>query len=131
MDLHNKLMDMLSPSRHVHPGIPYDFYTGYIVVIADHLTHAESSDYYGTAKYTTVVGALPDKVRNELEQNYGKYEHVEEHTVKMKMPPVDVLNLLGNFGYRVIGTSSPEAKQMVWTLEQRNFEDLQANPNDL
>ena len=39
------------------------------------------------------------------------------------MNPVDVLNLLGNHGYRVIGFTAEADKKMVWTLEQKDFEE--------
>ncbi len=38
------------------------------------------------------------------------------------MDPVDVLNLLGTHGYRVIGFTAEADKKMVWTLEHRDFE---------
>lgn len=38
------------------------------------------------------------------------------------MNPVDILNLLGNHGYRVIGFTAEADKKMVWTLEQKDFE---------
>ena len=155
--IESRLMDLLDPSRHVHPGIAYDFYSGYIVVIADHLK--KSVGPYGTTTtHTLILGELPPKVQSELividkpftkgctsdrsddflfviagalEQRYRIFEQVETHTVKMKIPPVDVLNILGNLGYRVIGTSSPEPMQVVWTLEYKDFEKMTGNPNDI
>lgn len=38
------------------------------------------------------------------------------------MNPVDVLNLLGNYGFRVIGFTAEADQKMVWTLEERDFE---------
>jgi hypothetical protein len=50
----------------------------------------------------------------------------------MKLNAVKVLNLLGSMDYRVIGTSSPDKKQVIWTLEQKDFEKLeQLQQNDL
>ena len=120
---------MIDPARHVHPGIPYDFYSGYIVVIAEQLTHAQRHGSH--TDQTMVVGQLPRKVQTALEQNWGLYQQVEEHSVKMKMPPVDVLNILGNLGYRVIGTSTRESKQMVWTLELKDFEKVVGHANNI
>ena len=51
----------------------------------------------------------------------------------MKLNAVKVLNLLGGMDYRVIGTSSPDKKQVIWTLEHKDFaklEELQANDLD-
>ena len=42
----------------------------------------------------------------------------------MKLNAVKVLNLLGNMDYRIIGTSSPDKKQLIWTLEHKDFEKL-------
>ena len=50
----------------------------------------------------------------------------------MKLNAVKVLNLLGSMDYRVIGTSSPDKKQVIWTLEHKDFEKLeQLQQNDL
>ena len=34
-EIGNTLLDMVDPKRHIHPGIPCDFYDGYIVVIGE------------------------------------------------------------------------------------------------
>ena len=39
------------------------------------------------------------------------------------MNPVDVLNLLGNHGFRVNGFTAEADQKMVWTLEQKDFEN--------
>ena len=50
----------------------------------------------------------------------------------MKLNAVKVLNLLGAMDYRVIGTSSPDKKQLIWTLEHKDFEKLRhLQENDL
>merc|ERR1719259_52145 len=128
------LLEMLDPGRHVHPGIPYDFYSGYIVVVADHLASGQRvGRYRAPLPSTTLIGQLPHRVASALSREQrGRFEETdEEHTLKMKIPPVDVLNILGNLGYRVIGTSSPEAKQMVWTLELKDFEKFASHANGL
>ena len=48
----------------------------------------------------------------------------------MKLNAVKVLNLLGSMDYRVIGTSSPDEKQVIWTLEHKAFEKLQQMQNN-
>ena len=42
----------------------------------------------------------------------------------MKMNIVKLLNLLGSMDYRVIDTSSPDKKHVIWTLEHKAFEKL-------
>jgi len=32
--IHSRLLDLLDPAKHMHPGIPYDFYSGYILMVA-------------------------------------------------------------------------------------------------
>jgi hypothetical protein len=38
------------------------------------------------------------------------------------MEPVEVLNILGNLGYRVIGSTISKNGKMIWTIEHRKFE---------
>ena len=40
------------------------------------------------------------------------------------MDPVEVLNILGGLGYRVIGSSQADTGKVVWTLEQKQFDQL-------
>ena len=49
---------------------------------------------------------------------------VSDKKYKLEMEPVDVLNLLGNHGFRAIGSTSTSDQKIVWTLEQRDFENL-------
>ena len=35
--VHSHLLEMMDPARHMHPGVPYDFYSGYVVVEAQNL----------------------------------------------------------------------------------------------
>ena len=41
---------------------------------------------------------------------------------RVKMEPVEVLNILGNFGFRVISSTFTKNGKMIWTIEQRKFE---------
>ena len=84
----NTLLDMVDPKRHVHPGIPYDFYSGYIIVSADPMVAAggviPQFDYRGNSKdKTNVVGELPSTVKTALEELRGKFEQVRpaKHTL--------------------------------------------------
>jgi|ERR1712029_776567 len=118
----NTLLDMVDPKRHVHPGIPYDFYSGYLIVESSSTTVIPQTNYYGTSTDTTeVVGELPQNVKTKLEDHRGKFTQKADHHVTMKMAAVDVLNILGGLGYRVVGDSAPAGK-MVWTLELKDYE---------
>ena len=46
---------------------------------------------------------------------------------KLEMNAVDVLNLLGKHNYRVIGFATQADQKLVWTLEQRDFENENLN----
>jgi len=122
--VHSHLLEMMDPARHVHPGIPYDFYSGYVVVEAENL---DGSGYpYGSAAEKTIVlGQLPQKVRRKLENERGSYQYFDDNKIIMKLNAVKVLNLLGSMDYRVIGNSSPDKKKVLWTLERKDFEKLQ------
>ena len=48
---------------------------------------------------------------------------VSSEKYKIQMNPVDVLNLLGNHGFRVNGFTAEADQKMVWTLEQKDFEN--------
>ena len=47
------------------------------------------------------------------------------------MNPVDVLNLLGQHGYRVIGFTAESDQKMVWTLEQKDYDQLTEQHNEV
>jgi len=126
--VHSHLIELMDPSRHIHPGIPYDFYAGYVVVESMHLDDSDRNNYQ--EEKTVVLGQLPQVVRAKLEQQWGKYQYVNDNKVVMKLNAVKVLNLLGSMDYRVIGTSSPDEKQVIWTLEHKAFEKLQQMQNN-
>jgi hypothetical protein len=128
--VHSHLIELMDPSRHIHPGIPYDFYAGYVVVESQNI---EDGNQNNRQQETTVVlGKLPQVVRVKLEEQWGKYQYVNDNKVIMKLNAVKVLNLLGSMDYRVIGTSSPDKKQVIWTLEHKDFDRLeQLQANDL
>jgi hypothetical protein len=46
---------------------------------------------------------------------------------KLEMNAVDVLNLLGKHNYRVIGFATQADQKLVWTMEQRDFENENLN----
>jgi len=127
--VHSHLIELMDPSRHIHPGIPYDFYSGYVVVEAKNLD--DQNQNYGQES-TVVLGQLPQVVRAKLEEQWGKYQYVNDNKIIMKLNAVKVLNLLGSMDYRVIGTSSPDTKVVAWTLEHKDFAKLkELQENDL
>jgi len=126
--VHSHLIELMDPSRHIHPGIPYDFYAGYVIVESQNLDDPNRNNYQ--EEKTTVLGQLPQVVRAKLEQQWGKYQYVNDNKVVMKLNAVKVLNLLGSLDYRVIGTSSPDAKQVIWTLEHKAFDKLEQMQNN-
>ncbi len=83
----------MDPARHMHPGIPYDFYSGYILMVADNVddtsnnvnTGSSSSGYSSyrsstatrrTTPTTHLFGKLPDDVNAALQRNYGRVQKV-------------------------------------------------------
>merc|ERR1719297_698495 len=51
--IHSRLLDLLDPAKHMHPGIPYDFYSGYILMVAknvdvDDENQVNTGSYYGS-----------------------------------------------------------------------------------
>jgi len=134
--IHSRLLDLLDPKKHMHPGVPYDFYSGYILMVAKNVdmddddTPGSSGSYYGSrgnqqsqTATTHLYGQLPDNVTTDLQRNYGRFQKISNEKFKISMNPVDVLNLLGKHGYRVIGFTAEADQKMVWTLEQKDFEN--------
>ena len=83
--VHSHLLEMMDPARHMHPGVPYDFYSGYVVVEAQNLGEQGGSSGYSRNAIqdkTVVLGKLPHDVRAALERQYGKYEYVNDNKVQ-------------------------------------------------
>merc|ERR1711862_405646 len=147
--IHSRLLDLLDPAKHMHPGIPYDFYSGYILMVAknvdrDHEDESSSGSRYGQSQYRTggqrqqevkesvhLYGRLSDETVSDLRRNYGGFNRVSNEKYRIVMNPVDVLNLLGQHGYRVIGFTAESDQKMVWTLEQKDFEQLAEGHNTI
>lgn len=64
-----------------------------------------------------MVGKRPHDVSTALQKHYDKDKHCEMETY-LKMCPVDVLNELGQLGYRVTGYSVLQDDEHVWALER-------------
>ena len=77
--VHSHLIELMDPSRHVHPGIPYDFYAGYVVVDSQNLD--DGNQNFRQQEKTIVLGKLPQVVRVKLEQQLGKYQYVNDNKV--------------------------------------------------
>ena len=59
-----------------------------------------------------------------LESNFlSFFPQISNEKYKIIMNPVDILNALGEHGYRVIGFTAEADKKMVWTLEKKKFSD--------
>lgn len=83
--IHSRLLDLLDPKKHMHPGIPYDFYSGYILMAAKNVDTEENDvttgSYYGSTRATTpptthLYGKLPNDVVVDLQRNYGRFHKV-------------------------------------------------------
>ena len=44
--IHNRLLDLLDPKKHMHPGVPYDFYSGYILMVAKNVEEEISRNQF-------------------------------------------------------------------------------------
>jgi len=133
-DLHNDvhtLLEMMDPRRHAHVGgVPYDHYSGYIIMVGKipeiDSNGARSNYGYNNQQSTQSVqlfGQLPTDVIRELQTIQRTFQEVSDKKYKLDMEPVDVLNVLGNHGFRAIGSTSTADQKIVWTLEQRDFEN--------
>ena len=76
--VHSHLIQLMDPSRHIHPGIPYDFYAGYVVVESQNL---DDGNQRNRQEKTIVLGKLPQVVRVKLEEQWGKYQYVNDNKV--------------------------------------------------
>jgi len=129
-DVHS-LLEMMDPRRHAgHTGVPYDHYTGYIIMVAkipEIGSNGARSNYgYNNQQSTQSVqlfGQLPTDVIRELQTIQRTFQKVSDKKYTLEMEPVDVLNVLGNHGFRAIGSTSTTDQKIVWTLEQRDFEN--------
>ena len=84
--IHNRLLDLLDPKKHMHPGVPYDFYSGYILMVAKNVDIDDDDtpgSYYGSrgnqqsqSATTHLYGQLPDNVTTDLQRNYGRFQKV-------------------------------------------------------
>ena len=80
-DVH-ELMELIDPRKHMHVGIPYDFYSGYVLMVANNIDTATdnvvnygsgySSRRPGTTPMTHLYGQLPTSLITELQTTYSR-----------------------------------------------------------
>ena len=75
-DVH-KLMELIDPRKHMHVGIPYDFYSGYILMVANNVYGIDSGSAYGSRSpanipMTHLYGQLPTSLIRELQTTYSR-----------------------------------------------------------
>ena len=88
--IHARLLDLLDPAKHMHPGIPYDFYSGYILMVAknvdidheDEGTGGHRQSYHRSRSQPSVkesvhlYGRLSEDTVSDLRRNYGGFNRV-------------------------------------------------------
>jgi len=140
-DVHNdihELMNLIDPRRHAHIGIPYDFHSGYLLMVANNIdidseNVVNSGSSYGSRRGSNqpvaqLYGQLPTAAIRELQTTHRRrFTEIVDKKYKLEMNAVDVLNLLGKHNYRVIGFATQSDQKLVWTLEQRDFENENLN----
>jgi len=140
-DVH-ELMNLIDPRRHAHIGIPYDFHSGYLLMVANNIdidseNVVNSGSSYGSSRGSNqqqsmpvahLYGQLPTAAIRELQTTHRRrFTEIVDKKYKLEMNAVDVLNLLGKHNYRVIGFATQADQKLVWTLEQRDFENENLN----
>ena len=75
-DVH-ELMELIDPRKHMHVGIPYDFYSGYILMVANNIYGIDSGSAYGSRSpanipMTHLYGQLPTSLIRELQTTYSR-----------------------------------------------------------
>ena len=69
--INQRLIKLLDPSEHKHPGIPYDFHSGYIIMVANNVDTDYSS---GSTAY--LYGTLSYDMVTFLQRTYGLFQMV-------------------------------------------------------
>jgi len=79
-DVRNRLVQLVNPVRHNHPGIPHDFFVGYILMVGENVDQAEqySASYGPSPGSTVILGKLPENVLQIFQTNYGRFNQVEK-----------------------------------------------------
>ncbi|TRY69038.1 hypothetical protein TCAL_16484 [Tigriopus californicus] len=81
--IHSKLLDLMDPARHIHPGIPYDFFAGYLLMVSDEVNPTVEGN-----GHTTILGELPYEVETALHRHYGRVNQVTHEKTQIKMDPI-------------------------------------------
>merc|ERR1711936_1494863 len=94
--IHSRLLDLLDPAKHMHPGIPYDFYSGYILMVAknvdDDINNVNNNGYGGhrgnSRPVTThLYGHLANEIIRDLQSSYGSFQTISNKKYMIKMNP--------------------------------------------
>ena len=57
------------------------------------------------------------------------FSQISTERYRIKMEPVEVLNILGKFGFRVVDSTFSKNGRIIWTIEKRNFETDSSSRN--
>ena len=88
--IHARLLDLLDPAKHMHPGIPYDFYSGYILMVAKNVdidhedegagghrqSYRRSRSQPSVKESVHLYGRLSEDTVSDLRRNYGGFNRV-------------------------------------------------------
>merc|ERR1711971_707525 len=103
-DIH-ELMNLFDPRRHAYIGIPYDFHSGYLLMVANNIdidseNVVNSGSSYGSRRgrnqpVAQLYGQLPTAAIRELQTTHrSRFTQIVDKKYKLEMNAVDVLNLL-------------------------------------
>ena len=86
--INQRLIKLLDPSEHKHPGIPYDFHSGYIIMVANNV----DTDY-SSGSTTYLYGSLSYDMVTFLQRTYGLFQMVCVSQQARKFYKVQAKNL--------------------------------------
>ena len=71
------LMNFMDPRRHMHPGVAYDFYSGYLLMVAKNVDIEGSRSSYRQTEATHLYGQLPSAAIRDIQSTHrGKFQEV-------------------------------------------------------
>ena len=80
-NLHNdvhQILTMIDPRRHSRPGVPYDFYSGYIMMISKVPEIGGSHNYRNqhSSQSVQLFGQLPADIIRQLQATQRRFQEV-------------------------------------------------------
>ena len=94
----SRLIELLDPSKHRHPGIPYDFYSGYVLMVSNNVDNdinEVNTDTFGGDQYnngnvspptvTYLYGRFPNDVISDFRRSYGSFERVGHNFLQIPL----------------------------------------------